>query len=71
MTPSGEALPEHRQAYALNLADGMEAILKKKIGPQDRARIADAMKPLSWSRLVESLAKIYDRLLSQALSKAA
>ena len=71
LTPTGEALPEHRQAYALNLADGMETILKKKIGPNDRTRIADAMKPLSWSRLVESLAKIYDRLLRKALSNAA
>lgn len=68
---AGEALPEHREAYALNLADGMETILKKRIDPKDRTRIADAMKPLSWSRLVESLAKIYDRLLRKAISNAA
>jgi len=68
---AGEALPEHREAYALNLADGMETILKKRIDPKDRTRIADAMKPLSWSRLVESLAKIYDRLLRKAISNSA
>jgi glycosyltransferase involved in cell wall biosynthesis len=71
LTPAGEALPEHRQAYALNLADGMETILVKKIDPLDRARIADAMTPLSWSRLVESLAEIYDRLLRKVLSTKA
>ena len=51
------------------LADGMEAILKKKIDPKDRLRIADAMKSLSWSRLVESLSKIYDRLLRKTLNE--
>ena len=70
LTPSGQALPGDRQVYACNLADGMEAILKKKIDPEDRIRIADAMKSLSWSRLVESLVKIYDRLLKKKLSYA-
>lgn len=70
LTHAGEALPEQRAAYALNLADGMETILKKKIDPKDRTRIAEAMKPLSWSRLVESLATIYDGLLRKALSNA-
>jgi glycosyltransferase involved in cell wall biosynthesis len=69
LTPTGEALPEDRAAYARSLADGMEAVLKKKIDPEDRIRIAEAMKPLSWSRLVESLSKIYDRLVEQAPSK--
>jgi hypothetical protein len=68
LTPTGEALPEDRVVYARSLADGMERILKKKIGPKDRLRIADAMKSLSWSRLVESLSKIYDRLLRKTLN---
>ena len=71
LTPTGQALPEDRVVYARSLADGMESILKKKVGPRDRIRIADAMKFLSWSRLVESLSKIYDRLLRKALSNAA
>lgn len=69
LTPTGGALPEDRVVYARRLADGMETILKKKIESEDRIRIADAMKSLSWSRLVESLSKIYDRLLKKALSK--
>jgi len=68
LTPAGEALPENRVVYARSLADGMEAILKKKIDPKNRIRIADAMKSLGWSRLVESLTKIYDRLLRKTLS---
>jgi glycosyltransferase involved in cell wall biosynthesis len=68
LTSTGEALPAARAAYALSLTDGIETILEKKIDPEDRIRIADAMKPLSWSRLVENLATIYDRLLSKALS---
>lgn len=71
LTPTGEALQQDRDVYALSLADGMETILKKKIDPQDRIRIADAMKSLSWGRLVQSLAQIYDRLLQKALSNAA
>jgi glycosyltransferase involved in cell wall biosynthesis len=66
LTPGGEALPEHRDVYALSLADGMETILKKKIDPADRIRTAEAMRSLSWSRLVKSLSKIYDRLFSTA-----
>ena len=45
------------------------ADLKKKIEPEDRIRIADAMKSLSWSRLVDSLSKIYERLLKVKLSR--
>lgn len=70
LTPSGAALPEAREAYAYSLADGMESILKKKIDPEDRFRIlpkTEEMKSLNWSRLVESLAEIYDRLLRKAL----
>ena len=52
LTPSGEALPEDRALYARSLADGMESILKKKIDPEDRFRIAEEMKSLNWSRLV-------------------
>jgi glycosyltransferase involved in cell wall biosynthesis len=70
LTPAGEALPEDRIVYARDLADGIEAILEKKIESKDRIRIAEAMKSLSWSRLVESLSKIYDRLLKKALSDA-
>jgi glycosyltransferase involved in cell wall biosynthesis len=69
LTLTGEALPEDRVVYARSLADGMETILKKKIDPRDRLRIADAMKSLSWSRLVESLSKIYDRLLRKTLKE--
>jgi glycosyltransferase involved in cell wall biosynthesis len=68
LTPTGEALPAERAVYALSLADGMETLLKKKISPEDRRGIADAMKSLSWSRLVDSLSKIYDRLLRKSLS---
>ncbi len=57
--------------YARSLADGMASILNKKIDPEDRYHIADEMKSLNWSRLVESLAEIYDRLLSKALSNEA
>ena len=71
LTAGGQALPQQREVYAISLADGMQSILKKKIGPRDRTRIADAMKPLSWGRLVKSLSGIYDRLLRQALSRAA
>ncbi len=67
LAPGGEALPEHREAYATCLANGMETILKKKIEPVDRIRIADAMRSLSWSRLVVSLSNIYDMLLTKAL----
>lgn len=67
LTPGGEALPEYREVYAIGLADGMETILKKKIEPVDRTRIADAMTSLSWSRLVESLSQIYDSLITKAL----
>ena len=70
LTPTGEALPAERAVYALNLADGMETLLKKKIGPEDRRGIADAMKSLSWGRLVDSLSTIYDRLLRKSLSNA-
>ncbi len=70
LTSGGEALPDAREAYALSLADGMQSILNRNIDPTDRVRIADAMRPLSWSRLVDSLAKIYDRLLEDALSNA-
>ncbi len=70
LTSGGEALPDERETYALRLADGMEMILKRKIDPEDRARIAEAMKSLSWSRLVESLATIYDRLVADRLSNA-
>ena len=65
LTSTGEAMPADRALYARSLAAGIEAILKKKIKPADRRRIADAMKHLSWSRLVESLSKIYDRLLKK------
>ena len=68
LAPTGKALPKDRVVYARSLADGMETIIKKKIGPKDRLRIADAMKSLSWSRLVESLSKIYDRLLRKTLN---
>ena len=68
LTLTGEALPEDRARYAGSLADGMETILKKKIEPEDRIRIADAMKSLSWGRLVDSLSKIYERLLKRRLS---
>jgi hypothetical protein len=47
----------------------MQRILNMNIGSAERTRIAHAMKPLSWSRLVESLAQIYDRLLADRLSK--
>ena len=67
LTSSGEALPGERDVYARSLADGMETILNKKMNPRDRIRIADAMRPLSWGRLVESLSNIYDRLLRKAL----
>jgi glycosyltransferase involved in cell wall biosynthesis len=67
LTSSGEALPGEREVYARSLADGMETILNKKMNPRDRIRIADAMRPLSWGRLVESLSNIYDRLLRKAL----
>jgi len=43
----------------------------KKIDPKDRIRMADAMKSLSWSRLVESSSEIYDRLVAKALSNTA
>ena len=66
LTPSGAALPEDRELYGRSLADGMESILKKKIDPEDRFRIADEMKALNWSRLVESLAGIYDRLMKNS-----
>ena len=69
LAPGGEALPEHREAYAIRLADGMESILKKKIEPVDRIRVARAMRSLSWSRLVESLNNIYDMLLTKALKR--
>jgi glycosyltransferase involved in cell wall biosynthesis len=69
LTSDGEALPDERAAYALSLADGMQRILNMNIGSAERTRIAHAMKPLSWSRLVESLAQIYDRLLADRLSK--
>ncbi len=68
LTSGGEALPDERAAYALSLADGMQSILARNFGPAERARIAEAMKPLSWSRLVDSLAKIYDRLLADVLT---
>ena len=68
LTSTGEALPADRAEYARNLAAGMEAIIKRDIGPDDRMHIADAMKPLSWGRLVESLSEIYDRLFKEALS---
>ena len=67
LTPAGEALPADRAVYARNLADGMESILKMGIDSKDRIRIAAAMKSLSWRRLVESLSKIYDRLVQKAL----
>ena len=70
LTTSGEALPGDRAEYARHLAAGMESTLKKKIGPDDRMRIAEAMKPLSWGRLVESLSEIYDRLFRKALSNS-
>ena len=62
LTLAGEAMPEDRARYAGRLADGMETILRKKIAEEDRIRIADAMKTLSWGRLVDSLSKIYERL---------
>jgi glycosyltransferase involved in cell wall biosynthesis len=70
LTSDGEALPHERAAYAVSLADGMERILNMNIGSAERDRIAEAMKPLSWSRLVESLTQIYDRLLADSLSNA-
>jgi glycosyltransferase involved in cell wall biosynthesis len=69
LTSTGEALPEDRARYARSLADGIETILMKKIEPEDRIHIADAMKSLSWSRLVDSLSKIYERLLKVKLSR--
>jgi len=68
LTAAGEVLTGNRVVYARSLADGMETILKKKIDPKDRFRIADAMKALSWSRLAESLSKIYDRLLQKTIN---
>ncbi|NNG01339.1 MAG: glycosyltransferase family 4 protein [Desulfobacteraceae bacterium] len=68
LTGTGEALPGDRDTYARNLADGIEAVLNKKIRPDDRLRIAEAMKPLSWGRLVKSLSGIYDQVLEKALS---
>ena len=70
LTATGNALPEDRARYARSLAGGMVSILKKEIGPEDRIRIADAMKSLSWSKLVDSLLKIYERLLKTNLSKS-
>jgi glycosyltransferase involved in cell wall biosynthesis len=67
LASSGEALPADRAEYARSLAAGMESIIKKDIEPDDRMQIAEAMKPLSWGRLVESLSKIYDRLFKEAL----
>ncbi len=71
LTPSGAALTKDREVYARSLADGMESILNKKIDPEDRYRIAEEMKSLNWSRLVESLTGIYDRLLRKALANEA
>jgi glycosyltransferase involved in cell wall biosynthesis len=71
LTPSGAALTKDREVYARSLADGMESILNKKIDPEDRYRIAEEMKSLNWSRLVESLTEIYDRLLRKALANEA
>ena len=67
LTKEGAALAEDRQVYAGNLAGGMETILQGKIDSNDRIRIASAMKFLSWSRLVESLSRIYDRLSKNSL----
>jgi glycosyltransferase involved in cell wall biosynthesis len=68
LTPDGQARPQDRAVYAQNLADGMAAILRKKIADRDRMRIAEAMRPLSWGRLVDSLSTIYDRLVTDALA---
>lgn len=69
LTVEGDALPEARAIYALNLADGIENIFKNRIDQNDRALIAAAMKSLTWSRLVKSLAKIYNKLLEEKLSQ--
>ncbi|MDA8141913.1 MAG: glycosyltransferase [Desulfobacteraceae bacterium] len=68
MTADGHAVAEDRTPYALRLAQGMEAVLFKKILPLQRQRIAEAMLPLSWGRLVDNLGVIYDRLITKALS---
>jgi glycosyltransferase involved in cell wall biosynthesis len=70
LTPDGHARTEDRVAYARRLADGIAGILNREIGLRERARIAEAMRPLSWSRLVDALAGIYDRLAAQALERA-
>jgi glycosyltransferase involved in cell wall biosynthesis len=69
LTGEGLALPEDRSVYAINLADGIETILQRKFDLNDRIHIADAMKFLSWGRLVNSLSKIYDKLSKASLSK--
>jgi glycosyltransferase involved in cell wall biosynthesis len=69
LTPGGDARPEDRTPYARRLADGMAAILGMSISDRERRRIAEAMRPLSWERLVGSLSGIYDRLIDRALSR--
>jgi len=70
LTPDGDARTEDRVAYARRLADGIAGILNREINPQERSRIAEAMRPLSWGRLVDALAGIYDRLAAKALERA-
>ena len=60
-------LPGEREAYAQRLADGMATVMEKGIANQDRLRIAEAMLPLSWGRLVDNLIRIYERLVAEAV----
>ena len=69
LTKDGQALAADRQIYAKNIAGGMGTILQRKADSDDRTRIADAMKFLSWDRLVESLSGIYERLSKRAISE--
>ncbi len=68
LSAGGEPRPEDRNIFAHSLADGMADILGRAIGEPERMRIAEAMRPLSWGRLVESLSGIYDRLVDRALA---
>ncbi len=61
-------LPGEREAYARHLADGMAAVMEKRITGEDRRRIAEAVLPLSWGRLVDNLIRIYDRLTAEAVT---
>jgi glycosyltransferase involved in cell wall biosynthesis len=65
----GTATPEARTAYADNLAAGIQAVLEREIDATARDRIAAAMTHLTWGRLVENLAGIYDRVSDAAARK--